>query len=667
MSETDHDNQLQASEETLEEKNFEKILALIRDGAIDASESGDFLSYSTLLDVQLSEPTNYTVDEREKLLAQLLETLSGDKELVYEIGWDIPSLILPFIETDHDFNSSIREIPCVYKVLKLFEVLAFQGNAKELFLKSNELLSEIKLSFTSKNWQKANKLFEVKLHCLFELIVSCLRKIHTLYPSRFLSMTVSSFINVLHQNPPVTMDLFLFLLKRIYDFARNYTKPPLPESISEDEETLKRIREDEEYLQRKLLTSFITESINLLCKHELFGLSGEYFKNLQNQLSGPIRYSNEYVLQQPITDRLYELSQSYDMNLKKVFLDTLAMSEELVSYPNELVSDEVYRVQLFEKLVVDYQKKFAISIVDSNANQVRDSIHGTIALFTYHICTTKDHALVSLTVKQAMAFGIRLLVPGLVHKTFSRRGLQDLSVFWMWFAIDHLEGGQKVLEVEIASIPTVVLSTYLQCLMFILVSSLSQSYFRFVTLTLITKILSSAPETIAYELIIDSLKECPYENVKAALVQVFKSLLLMERVDNEVSDCLDSLTLDANKPSKAPPLPSREVSKMTKYIVLSPERFTEICGLVNDNIAAAFMENSIDLTIVPTLQAYLNLLILIKDDENADSEELSIIFKDVNSKISMIKETTSGDDQKVNVFNAAGMLQITVERLGGSK
>lgn len=664
MSDTESEHQLQTSEDTIEEKNFNAIFFLISNGAIDAKETGDYLSYSTLLDVQLSEPDNYTIDEKEQLLEQLLKTLAQDSELVYEIGWDLPSLILPFVETDDPFDGPIRNIPCVYKVIKLFEILALHGNAKELFLKANELLAVIKLEIRDGNWEAPTKIYEVKFYCLFELIVSCLRQIHTLYPSRFLSMVVSTLISNFHSSPPITMENFQFLLKRIYDFARNYNRPPLPDNINEDQATLDKITEDENYLQRKLLSAFITEGLNLLLKHENLGFSAYYFRSLQDILSPGIKYTSTHDLKHPIFDRVYQLTESFDMDLRKVWVDTQKSTDLLVQFPKESESNDVYRVQLFESLVKDFQKNFAISIVDMDANQLSDSLHGSITLFTYQIGTSDNYDLVDISFTQALSFGLRILVPGLVHSNFTRRGLQDLAVFWMWVAIEKLKGSNKTLELETAAIPPVVLSTYLQCLMFILVSSFTQSYFRFVTLTLITRLLSSSPEATAYNLIINSLQECPYENVKAALVQILKTLLTKDRVQTEqLVDSLDSLKIEKTKAAAAPPLPSRETPKLMRYINLDEERFSQIIALVNQYIDSVFTQELLNLELLLTLQGYLNLLISISGYEHADTEQISNICVSVSSKLTDLKDKTKDDPLKSNVYNSAGMLGVSLERL----
>ena len=74
----------------------------------------------------------------------------------------------------------------MYKILKIFENLAINGNHKELFLKSCELLNDLELSQDEDiELLKRENFFEIKLYCVFELIDACLKKIHTLYPSRF--------------------------------------------------------------------------------------------------------------------------------------------------------------------------------------------------------------------------------------------------------------------------------------------------------------------------------------------------------------------------------------------------------------------------------------------------------------------------------------------------
>ena len=69
----------------------------------------DFLSYSTLLDIYLNDPTKYSNEEKEQLLGHILTILSENKQLTYEIGWDLPQLLILYVDSDYEFNGPIRD------------------------------------------------------------------------------------------------------------------------------------------------------------------------------------------------------------------------------------------------------------------------------------------------------------------------------------------------------------------------------------------------------------------------------------------------------------------------------------------------------------------------------------------------------------------------------
>lgn len=130
MSESDTSSVTNASESTIETFEFDKVLKSLELAVEDINESKDYLSYSTLLDIYLSDPYKYSYEEREELLEHLLTILSNNTELTYEIGWDLPNLLILYVDLNFQFDASIRDAPNVYKVLKIFECLALNGNPK---------------------------------------------------------------------------------------------------------------------------------------------------------------------------------------------------------------------------------------------------------------------------------------------------------------------------------------------------------------------------------------------------------------------------------------------------------------------------------------------------------------------------------------------------------
>lgn len=666
MSESEFDNALDTSDATLEGVKFEKVLGSLQLAAQDAKETQDFLSYSTVLDIYLSDPSRYSNDEKEELLSHVLTILSDDDDLVHEIGWDLPSLLIPFIDSEYDMSGPIRLAPCVYKVLKLFEVLAHKGNAKELFLKSTELLNSIRVS-DSPNEDTAQKFYEVKLYCIFELIDSCLRRIHTLYPLRFLAMTVTSFINSVYLNPVETASDATFIWKRLYTFARNYTRPPAPETPDATPEELEKINRDEEYLQRKLLTGFLTETVNMVLKNEIVGFSVAYVNQLQSSAAGETKAIGDFLVN-PVFDRLFELALSFDLDLNLSFQDFVISTDKLLDIGNlGGKSDDEITGDLFEKLVVDYQKTFALSLVDSEANKVSNSLGGTLNFFTYSVVTRNQLDKKYITVLQAISIGLRLIVPGLVHPSFKNRGLHDIAVFWSWIAIQSALD-LKVIEVELAKFPSVVLRSYYQSLLFILISSSVDLFFRYVTLTLLTKYLSLSPENVAYDFFINCFRECPYENVKAALVGVFKELVTKDKVaDDSLAETLESVTFNQSSKTAPPPLPARDTPKKSKYLTLTDDRVAELFEIIRESVDSSFTNGEsgpvLNNASVATLVAYLNLLILLKRDLLVSSKDVGEVTDLVAKKCQAVEEKWKGDTSRANMLNAVGIINVAIDRL----
>ncbi|SGZ47966.1 CIC11C00000000868 [Sungouiella intermedia] len=667
MSQSDYDNALDTSDATLEDAKFEKVLGSLQLAAQDAKDSGDFLSYSTVLDIYLSDPSRYTIEEREELLSHVLAILSEDLDLVYEIGWDLPSLFIPFLDSDYDMSGPIRLVPCAYKVLKLFELLAHDGNPKELFLKCTELLNSIKVTdHVSNNPEVAHKYYDIKVYCIFELIDSCLRRIHTMFPLRFLGMTVTSFINSIYLNPLKSLTEAAFIWKRLYTFARNYTRPPLPEKIDVTPEELAKINEDEDYLQRKLLTGFLTEAINLVLRYLILGFSVAYFNVLLQNLPAESKLANDFVLGIPVLDRLYELALSFDLNLESAFAGFLDSTDKLLDFTMESGKlDDDITGELFEKLVVDYQKTFAHSLVDTLANEVTDSLGGSLNLYVYSVASQNQFDKIDISIPQAIAIGLRLVIPGLVHSTFCNRGLHDLSVLCSWIAI--LSADKRTVEVELAKIPSVILRSYYQAILFTIISSSSDLFFRYITLTLLTKYLSLSPEAVTYDFLMNCLKECPYENVKAALVGVFKELVTKDKIQEDaLVDSLNNLSLSKDTPAP-PPLPARDTVKKTKYITLTPERLKELFDVIYEYVDLTFVDDesgpTLNLGTVPTLQASLNLLILLKRDLLVLQEQVRKLTDVVLDKAGAVDKKWNGDSSQAALLNATGIIKITIDRL----
>ncbi|OBA22842.1 DUF1760-domain-containing protein [Metschnikowia bicuspidata var. bicuspidata NRRL YB-4993] len=644
MSDSEAEVSLVSSGGTLEAFNLDQILQVLKDSAQDAIETKDFLSYSTVLDIHLSELGRFSADEREILLQQLLDSLSSNHELVAEVGWDIPALLIPFVDSDFAFVGGIRDAPCVYKVLKIFEVLALHGNAKELFLKSTELLSSLKRDERAENPLFAEKFYEIKLYCIFELITSSMRRVHTLYPSRFLAMTVSSFINQLFLNPLDDPTSFNFVMKRMYGFARNYVSPPKPEKTDLPAEDLKKIEDDENFLLRKLLTALLTEGTFMAMRLTWIGFTVSYFNHLHKILVVDQKSVLDYELDMPVLNRLNELALSFDLAPHQDFEDFVTLSEKLVDFDAAAASEgESFSSELFERLVVDYQNLFSNCIVNAKTGAVADSLGGNLLLYTYEMSSRNAVGAANISLKQSIAMAIRVIVPGIVHPSLHHRGMLDLAVFWCWHVVQTLLKKPKQLELELSSVPKVIMVTFLQALVYAVSSTSPSSKFRYVTLTLLTKVLSAVPEDAAYSFIINALRECPFKGAKPVLVGVLRVLIVSDKKVDELSETLGSLDIgkDSSENKSAPPLPARTPKEKTKFITLTKTRTEDILSLVDQYINLTFEEC----------------------DGVTQPEKLERITNMTEKNVSLVEENFKGEGQNRIPLNAVMVLRVALTRL----
>ncbi|KAI5948657.1 hypothetical protein KGF57_005402 [Candida theae] len=657
------------SESTIHEPiPFEKVVESLNNGAKDAVAEKDYLSYSTLLDIQLHDPSRYTYDEREQLMSCLLEILSSSDTLVYEIGWDIPSIIIPYIESDFEFNSGIRDAPCVYKILKIFEILAKEGNPKELFLKSSELLASLSLS-DDPNMEFSNKenFFEIKLYNLNELMANCLRKIPTLYPSRLLAMSVGSYINLMYSllQTPIANQTYQFVLKRAYGFARNYDGAPKPDNVKHTDTELAKIKKDEDYLIRKLLTGFITNMVYMGTTSYISYFAMRHFYHLERD-AGKI-LDDQTAPDTAILDRFYELSYSFDIYLKTIFDKFVDDSKKLVWGISH--SGDDFADVLFEKCVVDYQTNLLTNIVDSDAKSINDSVLGEIILFTQSIVVKRSFDSPLITLSDAICIALRLLIPQMVQKTFVHRTLQDVALFWIWYALQQNEiksDPNYDAKIDLTSIPQQYLPVFYQCLIFVF-HSFESSRVRYMMLTLLTKLLILTPESVGYDVIKDTIENCPFEVIRPALIGIYKHLLLTSKTNvNDVESDLRKVSLKENSGAgvKAPELPPRRINTTT-YYALTDEKFNDILEWAILAQSEAFIESDGDIRMDPgklsALASILNLLVALKkkDVVVANTDKVEKVLKSLERNIESINKNGSNQLEK----NAAGMLKLTIDRI----
>lgn len=665
------------SQSTIEDVPFSKILEILSTAADDSVSSKDYLSYSTVLDIYIGQPTRFSYEEREELLQRLLEIFEENREIVYEVGWDLPQLLLQYVDLDFDFEGPIRKAPSVYRILKLFEHLAVCGNHKELLLKSCEVLSNLKvldLSVVTSSVSIQEKFFDLKLYCIIELIDSCLRQIKTLYPSRFLSMPITAFCNMIYLNKPNNSTHVRFIAKRVYNFARNYSPSPLPPpTVSTTPEELAAIAALEQSLQRRLLTAFVTYAVELLFKNCIAGYTVDIVSRFQReQRNAPPRYY-DFKVDIEVMTRLISLAESYDIDIQGTFQKYLDDSHKIFhSFNYKNSDDDDLSGQIFEKILIDFQENISNSLVTSS-NNIVDSSLGILILYTHMVCSGEDgegeHEQKSINIlfNDILVATIRAVVPGMVQLSFINSGIHDILIYWGWYVIQNKPAG--TLELEISNIPPILLKLYFQVMLFMCVTAEKASNLRYLMVTLLTKVLTLTPENIAYDFLRDSLENCPYDNLRVALGGVLKELLIKERpseiqkADDELEKKLSSVKISNDElgsvsTTSAPPLPSR------KFINLTKQRVEDIFNIIETNNTSTFTPSetgiNVDISKLTTLSSTLNLLVVIKSNPLIDQKRLSTLLDLVLDSIEKVKKSDKEDSLKIN---AVEILSIAIDRI----
>ncbi|CAM9015304.1 unnamed protein product [Wickerhamomyces anomalus] len=309
-----------------EQLPVDTVCEYIENAIVELKETGDYLSYATLLDIHLSDPERYNDEEKLQLLNKLHDILSENLDVVREIGWDLPELLINFYDLEWDYTGSLlRETGLIKAIMDNFDLVAKNGNAKELFLKSIELLTTLE-DFDASN-EKSFKIADIKLHTLIELLNTSLKRINTIYPSRFLSMATASLLRAITMYCTKSIHT-RFVLRRLYAFARDYMAPLKPNDYLSKhgitQEEADKIEDDENFLQRKLLQSFLTQISEITFLQNSFDLSVELYKSLQykcqNKLPPPDENNEEAITSsRGLFTRVTQLALSFDLDLADDF------------------------------------------------------------------------------------------------------------------------------------------------------------------------------------------------------------------------------------------------------------------------------------------------------------------------------------------------------------
>lgn len=627
----------------MSEPSAATIVEYLNQALVDLRETEDYLSYATLIDVHMSDESRFTIDEKVQLISELNKILTENPDITYEIGWDLPELVLNYLDAGWDIEA-LRKSPIVVLSMNTFELLAKNGNPKENFIKVIELLSSFKYpSKDDENFSKKDRMVDVKIHILFELLSSSLKRINTIYPSKFLGMALGAILKFVSNYTNYATNIRI-LLRRTYTFIRDYIPPLKPINYIEEnnltKEEASKIEEDENYLQSVLLQSFITHLYSICFTRYSLSLSFKHYHNLQLTKKGflPIDYTSE--IEDPSTSnytiflRLLTLASSFDIDIEFEFEKLQSDSIELFSKIDDEKSDDDKIQDLL---------KFSINDLISNlyhpeSKTIPKSSIGLLILssqfcFEDKLLEIKTHELILLT--------IRFLSPGLISQKFRSFGCLDSLLYLNWL---NIMNNEKLNDYK--KVPKYQINLFLQIIIFYS-SVTNDPSIGLISYTLLTKILTLIDEENSYEFLIDTLTTAPYQNAKMAIISILKDLIL--RVKN---DEVEELTEDLEKIS----LNSKPTVPKRSYISLSNSRMNDIYSLIRESIDETFEngfnENSSKLTL-----GYLNLLIGLRKifSKNLQLEIINVLND-------YLEENNENDDNILQLIKLANDSLISLNK-----
>lgn len=632
-------------------------------------QKDDPVSLVTIIDLYIDEVNlEGTRVEKEQFLDTLLEQMLTHSEIVSQIGWDLPKGLLKFYnEKNVEVNSRLGSSKIVVTVMKCFNEIALSGNPKECLLTGCQLLSELSVSQmveelavddheddndkdensveddgdTTEDGETSTKeplqpvrdpvelFLGVKTYVLFELIQAVLKRISSLYPSKFLGMAVSAILKFVKTNID-DIDNTNFLLRRIYTFCRSYIPPDMPEDVVKEsklnKEELDKITEDESVLQGKLLRSLCTFAVGCCSKNKNVRLDVRYFNALSGTPFTQPTYTEETAT---ICTRYYQLALSFDIDLKDSFLKYIDETRNIYKSlpPDSEVSNEEAKHAIGQ---VVYQLSYTYQLQKlAKSKGLELDPYGIFILSGLHYNETKKHLYPEISVQDAVYLYIRCATPSLFSKFYHNVAAESTARYWLWVAFTN--SPFKEIKEHFSKLPSYINNVFLQMLLLKSCNEVNEEG-RMVNFTLLTRVLCSMPEEISFSFILDTLLTCPYVQPKLCALGILKDLMLRTRqCKQDLSVQLEGLKLGSNMPEEkgvtSAPLPPPR-----PYLSLNEDRMAAIHSIVLIAIETV-SKNLVDKDALILVLNFLNFLnaLRYKWDQNllrAIHSEVALHFDD---------------------------------------
>lgn len=537
----------------------DQICAIIKESAKTSLDTGDFISYSTILDLNIGDPSRFSEDEALCILWCLLETLQSNDTLIYRAGWDIPEILIRYLQHFNMNEEHVLVGDSVLKVvMKILTTLCERGNPRELFLKSCELMvgleSDYPTVFSEEHLNRedgllkeaelkddqepiaegmavyceenngakpfSNKMADsrhenVKFCLLFEIMSYSLQRIPTHFPSRFLSIAAGSMLTVASTHSDIlsvsTCLRRMFLLAR--DFSMDIQEGTRPEELAQT---------------RKYLVNFLTHAVDESFRR--FGVKWAqrlYYQMVNRKALAPIEdrelsyRASEYTKRMTdVVERISQLALAYDFDIegelhKRIDSESLDIRTPL-SPPAENVGgtpeESPRETPLGTPLSSADEYTRSSSPDDIMVRLEEPSPSGMVMMYTQlHFDGSRRKA---ANLPRFIACHLRIMPSPSTHA-----GLRDALMYWVLW-ISGFVTEEAVAECDPEQMRLFLISVQM------LAATTSSKIERHFLFSAIAKLIRSMDKQRSFEFLMDTLEECPYCSVKVSAVQMLKMLVI---------------------------------------------------------------------------------------------------------------------------------------------
>lgn len=590
------------AESTTSDAAIGTLIEVINDAGALAVETGDFLSYATVLDLRIGAASNYTAEQACQVLGALYSTMQKYPKLTYGVGWDLPALLLPFIDICEPGVGREQLLPLIKEI---FTLLSVEGNHKELFLKSSELMLRLSedmeatvieeaiesddganyegeffepgdFSVQAANYQASTaeehheaRLRDFKFKMLYELMRLSLASIETEHPSRFFKSAATTLLTVASDPdcdiPSLTIHLrHLFLLGR--DFAMQ----------------LDGVSEAEIGLTANLLKNYVSHAAEVTMERVSIKWADRLYYQIVNKIAlcpaksrdaaYHISLYNERINE--AMSRLAQLAQSFDLELDGAW----------------------------PEIVMEASKSIGASLDDEPEDILESpSTAGLLLLATQtHFDGTRRAKIPFSKIVEA----ITQLSDCIPHSL----GVRDAMLYWiLWSSV-------CVQPEEVRALERDVFCRYLQVTLCIANNVTRKT--RHIAYSVVTKLLRLQSPGISYDFLIDTFENCPYDTVLDSAVQMLKVLLTGKLKCQIGTDQGASKEIVCNS------------SNPENLLVLDDKKRAQILDIVSTNFNDFIYSGEA----APLLMSWLNFLTVIDLDDDKVQELVEKLKKHVTVK-----------------------------------